>query len=53
MKPWTDHSHGIQPTCAVTVWDPRPRNNQHHACGEPIVRDGLCAKHLADKERLS
>jgi hypothetical protein len=50
-------------TCAVTVYDPiPPRPNARgrgettlhaHACGQVIVRYGLCSHHAAEKERLS
>lgn len=38
--------------CPVTVYRPRTKDG-YPKCGEPIVSDGLCARHLADKERLS
>ena len=50
------------PGCHVTVWrHVKPRNNGNRGvitgmgvpCGEPVVSDGLCAKHAADKARLS
>jgi hypothetical protein len=40
--------------CRVTVFNrPGVRANQQHACGEPVVRYGLCQQHAEDKERLS
>lgn len=40
--------------CQVTLWDQRRhRNAQTRACGEPVVRHGLCGKHADDKERLT
>ena len=45
-------------TCPVTVYN-RPRirtgggaRTRLATCDEPVVRDGLCKRHLADRERL-
>lgn len=49
-------------TCPVTVYTPTPprfnggrgvRVISPHRCGKPPERDGLCAEHLAEKERLT
>lgn len=47
------------PGCRITVYHqgmirPGQRSgSQYPRCGQPAGRDGLCAKHAADKERLS
>jgi hypothetical protein len=56
-------ARGDPMNCAVTVYDaipPRPNARGRgettlhaHACGEPLVRYGLCAHHASEKERLT
>lgn len=38
--------------CKVTLLNAGFSKVQREKCGQPVVRDGLCAKHLADRERL-
>lgn len=41
--------------CRITVWptDVGPLQREDFSrCGEPVVDLGLCAEHLADRERL-
>jgi len=48
-------------TCPVTVHVPIPPEPhtrgaityRSRRCGEPVVAEGLCERHLADKRRLS
>jgi hypothetical protein len=47
-----------EPGCHVTMWNQDVirggrRGTKYPRCGKPVVKLGLCAKHLADKERLS
>lgn len=46
-----------RPGCRITVfhcgYTRGPKDGTSYPpCGEPCVRDGLCAKHLVDRERL-
>lgn len=42
-------------TCRVTVFNRPGRGYDAYTqtCGAPVVRAGLCAFHLSEKERLS
>ena len=40
-------------TCRITVWREFERGRNRTPCGEPTVDGRLCAKHRADRERLT
>ncbi len=56
-----EHLRDRATACHVTVYDPIPPRVLHRGvmtyrgrrCGEPVTREGLCAHHAAEKDRLS